>query len=217
MGDNMADMVFKYGTMNGGKTINILQTVCSYEENNFKVIVVKSIKDTKGEDTILSRNGIGRKVDILLKENESLLTEDNYKIYYTSKVILVDEVELLNETQIRELWMIAHLINIPVICYGLKSNFKGEIFGPGVSQIFAIADIIEEVGSSSLCRCGKKAIFNSRKVNDKFTDMGETIVIDDGSVSEIEYVPLCGDCYLKYVKINSDEAIKLANLVDKIK
>ena len=213
----MADMVFKYSAMNGGKTLNILQTVHSYEENNFKVVVVKSIKDTKGEDSILSRNGMGRKVDILLKEKESLLTEDNYKKYYTAKVILVDEVELLNEVQIKELWMIAHLINIPVICYGLKSNFKGEIFGDGIAQIFAVADHIEEIGSTSLCRCGKKAVFNARKENDKFTDVGTTIVIDDGSKKEIEYVPLCGDCYLKHVKIGSEEAKKLANLVDKIK
>ena len=213
----MALMVFKYSAMNGGKTLNILQTAHNYEENNFKMVIVKSIKDTKGEDTIISRNGMNRKVDILLGENESLLTEENYKIYYTAKVILVDEVELLNESQIKELWMIAHLINIPVICYGLKSNFKGEIFSDGIAQIFAIADIIEEIGSSSLCRCGKKAIFNSRKENDKFTDVGETIVIDDGTQKEYEYVPLCGDCYLKYVKIGSNEAKKLANLVDKIK
>ena len=113
--------------------------------------------------------------------------------------------------------MIAHLINIPVICYGLKSNFKGEIFGEGVAQIFAIADIVEEVGSTSLCLCGKKAIFNARKINDEFTDEGPVVVIDDGTQKEVEYVPLCSDCYLKYVKTRSEEAKKLANLVDKIK
>jgi len=213
----MADMVFKYSTMNGGKTLNILQTVHNYEENNFKVVVVKSIKDTKGNDTIISRNGMNRKVDILLKDDESLLTENNYKIYYTAKVILVDEVELLNKTQIKELWMIAHLINIPILCYGLKSNFKGEIFSDGIAQIFAIADHVEEIGSSSLCVCGKKSTFNARKENDKYTDVGPEIVIDDGTNKEYEYVSLCSDCYLKYVKISSEEAKKLANLVDKIK
>ncbi len=213
----MAEMVFKYSAMNGGKTINILQTAHSYEEKKFKVIIIKSKKDTKGKDCILSRNGMNRKVDILLRDDESLLNEKNYKIYYTAKVILVDEVELLNENQIKELWTIAHLINIPVVCYGLKSNFKGEIFGSGVSQIFAIADIVEEIGSSSLCLCGKKAIFNARKVNDKFTDVGPTVVIEDGRATNVEYVPLCSDCYLKYVKINSIESKKLAKLVDKIK
>lgn len=213
----MANIVFKYSAMNGGKTINILQTAYSYQENNFKCVIIKSVKDTKGNDSIISRNGNSRKVDILLKENESLLTEENYKKYYTAKVILVDEVELLNSNQIRELWTIAHSINISVICYGLKSDFRGEIFGEGISELFAIADIIEEIGSTSICHCGKKATFNSRKVNDKYTDEGEIVVIDDGSKKEIEYIPLCSDCYLKYVKYNSDEVKKLAKLVAKIK
>lgn len=212
----MADMVFKYSAMNGGKTLNILQTVYSYEENNFKVVIIKSIKDTKGNDTIISRNGMNRKVDILLGEDESLLIEKNYVKFYTAKVILVDEVELLNKEQIRELWMISHLINIPVICYGLKSNFKGELFSDGVGQIFAMADIVEEIGSTSLCECGKKAVFNARKVNDEFTSDGPVVVID-GAEDDCKYVPLCSDCYLKYVKIGSEEAKKLAKLVDKIK
>ena len=213
----MANLVFKYSAMNGGKTINILQTAYSYEDNNFKVIIIKSIKDTKGNDKIISRNGMNRKVDILLKDDESLLTEDNYKKYYTAKVILVDEVELLNERQVKELWMISHLINIPVICYGLKSNFKGELFSDGIAGLFAMADDIEEIGSSSLCLCGKKAVFNARKENGNYSDIGPNIVIDDGTKKEYEYVPLCGDCYLKYVKINSEEARELAILVDKIK
>ncbi len=213
----MADMVFKYSAMNGGKTLNILQTINNYEENDFKVILIKSIKDTKGKDKVLSRNGMSRQVDILLKENDSLLKDKYYSLYYTAKVILVDEVELLNEDQVKELWTIAHLINIPVICYGLKSNFKGNVFSDGISQMFAMADHIEEVGSSSLCHCGKKAIFSALKINDKYTLDGPEIVIDDGTKKDIEYIPLCGDCYLKYVKINSDETKKLAKLVEKIK
>ncbi len=213
----MANLIFKHSAMNGGKTINILQTVYSYEEKNFKIVVIKSERDTKGNDKIISRNGNNRKVDILLKENESLLTEDNYKIYYTAKLILVDEVELLNQEQIKELWMIAHLINIPIICYGLRSNFSGEIFSDGIAQLFACADIIEEIGGSSVCSCGNRAIFNARKENDKFTDVGEVVVIDDGTNKNYEYVPLCSDCYLKYVKINSKEAKELTNLVEKIK
>lgn len=213
----MAEMVFKYGAMNGGKTINILQTDYSYQQNNYKTVVIKSIKDTKGKDCIISRNGMSRKVDILLKENESLLIEKNYKIYYTAKIILVDEAGLLTKEQIQELWMIAHLINIPVICYGLRSNFKGEIFSEGIATIFALADYVEEIGSISLCKCGKKAIFNARKENDQFTDEGEVVVIEDGKNNNYEYVPLCADCFLKYVKINSKEAKKLTELVEKIK
>ncbi len=213
----MAEMIFKYSAMSGGKTLNLLQTAYSYEENHFKITLIKSIKDTKGKNCVLSRNGMSRNVDILLKENETLLNAHNYKKYYTSKVILVDEAELLNKEQIQELWTIAHLINIPVICYGLRSNFKGEIFSEGVAHLFAVCDIIEEVGSTSLCECGKRAVFNARKINDKYASDGPDILIDDGTKKDVEYVPLCSYCYLKHVKINSEEAKKLANLVAKIR
>ncbi len=211
----MANLIFKYSPMNGGKTINILQTAYNYEENNFKITLVKSKIDTKGDDKIVSRNGMSRKVDILLGENESLLNEKYYKIYYTSKVILVDEVEFMNEEQIEDLWTIAHLINIPVIAYGLKSNFTGDIFSNGVAKIFALADDISEIGSSSLCKCGHKATFNARMVNGKFTLEGETVLID-GAEKEVEYVPMCGDCYLKNVKIKSKKVKKLTDLVKNI-
>lgn len=212
----MANLIFKYSAMNGGKTINILQTAFSYEEKKLKFVIIKSIKDTKGKDTIISRNGMNRKVDILLKEKESLLNEKNYLKYYNSRVILVDEVEMLNASQIEELWTIAHLINIPVITYGLKSNFCGEIFSDGIAKLFAIADDIDEIGSTSLCICGKKAVFNARKVNDKYTSEGEIVVIE-GSKNNIEYVPLCGDCYLKYVKLKDNNIKKLTELVKKEK
>ncbi len=211
----MANLIFKYAAMNSGKTLNILQTIFSYEEKNMKVTLIKSVHDTKGGDKIVSRNGLDRKVDIHLKENESLLTEDNYKIYYNARIIIIDEAELLSESQIEELWTIAHLIKIPVIAFGLRSNFKGDMFSSGTAKLFALSDEIEEIGSTSLCVCGAKAIFNSRKVDNEFTDEGEVVVID-GSNDNIEYEPLCSDCYLKHLKIKSKIAKKLAELVEKV-
>ncbi len=211
----MTKLIFKYSPMNAGKTNNIIQTAYNYEENNLKVIIIKSVKDTKGDNSIVSRTGLNRKVDILLKDKESLLIEKYYKLYYTARVILVDEVEMLNKKQIEELWTIAHLIKIPVITFGLKSNFKGEIFSDGIEKLFALADIIEEVGSASLCSCGQNAVFNSRKVNGKFTDVGENIIID-GTDSLVEYVPLCGDCFLKHVKLKGNCVKQLSDLVEKI-
>lgn len=211
----MANLVFKYGPMNCGKSINILQTANGYEEKKLKFVIIKPEKDTKGADHILSRIGIDRKVDILLSENESLLKEEYYKIYYNARIILVDEVEFLEESHIEELWAIAHLINIPVITYGLKSNFAGKIFSGAIASLFSLADEIEEIGSISICSCGKKAIFNARKENDKFTDKGEIIIID-GSANSVEYVPLCGDCYLKNVKLKSLVIIKLSKLVETV-
>ena len=211
----MANLVFKFSAMNGGKSISILQTAHNYRENGFKITLIKAKIDTKGKNCIVSRVGLSEPVDILLKSNESLLTEKNYRIYYTSKIILVDEVEFLNESQIDDLWTIAHLINIPVIAYGLKSNFMGEIFSDGIAKLFGVADDIEEIGSSSLCGCGKKAVFNARKVNNKFSSSGSVVLID-GAKEDVEYVPLCGDCYLKYVQIKNGKVKKLADLVKKV-
>ncbi|MFI3260445.1 MAG: thymidine kinase [bacterium] len=212
----MANLIFNYSAMNGGKTISLLQTAHSYEERGIKFILIKSLKDTKGEDSVLSRTMSKRKADIILGDSDTLLKEEYYKMYYNVRLILVDEVEMLSVSQIEELWTIAHLINIPVITYGLKSNFKGDIFSPGIGKLVALADEMKEVGSACLCACGKTATFNSRKVDDKFTLEGEVVVID-GVSSEVAYEPLCSDCYLKFLKLGSDPVIKLSNLIEKIK
>ena len=211
----MANLVFNYCAMNGGKTLNILQTAHSYEEKNIKFIIIKSKKDTKGKDSIVSRTSMERKADILLGENDSLLTEKKYRTYYNVRLILVDEVEMLTEKHIEELWTIAHLINIPVYAYGLKSNFKGDVFSPAVAKLFALADESKEVGSVCLCKCGKRATLNARKINGKYTDEGEIVLID-GSLKDVEYESLCSDCYLRYLKIKSENAKKLAKLVEKV-
>ena len=78
-----------------------------------------------------------------------------------------------------------------------------------------MADDIDEIGSSSLCRCGKKSTFNARKVNDKFIQEGSDILIDE-SEDNVTYVPLCGDCYLKYLKLKDEKAKKLSSIVKKI-
>ncbi len=206
----MADLIFKHSAMNGGKTLNILQTAYNYEERFFKTVIIKSVKDTKGADTIVSRTGMYKKVDILLPIEASLIEYDYYEIYKDAKSILVDEVEMLSSSQVEDLWYIAHKLDIPVITYGLKSNFKGEIFSDGITKLFAVADKIEEIGSTNLCACGNKATFNSRKVNNKFTSEGNVIVID--GTANVEYIPLCSDCYLQNVKFNDEKLIKLEEL-----
>lgn len=212
----MANLIFNYSAMNGGKSISLLQTAYSYEEKGIKSILIKSKTDTKGDDAILSKCMAKRSADIVLDFDESLFCEEYYKMYYNVRLILVDEIELFSEAQILELWTIAHLINIPVITYGLKSNFQGEIFSPAISKLFAIADVSKEIGAVSLCSCGKTAVFNSRKVDDKYTLDGEIVVID-GSDSLVSYEPLCGDCYLKYLLLNSKEVLELSELIENVK
>ena len=101
----------------------------------------------------------------------------------------------LSKEQINELWFIAHKFNISVICYGLKSNFKGNLF-EGSEQLFARADEKHELTVN--CVCGKVAMFNARRVNGKYSASGKEVVID-GVNDEVEYIPLCADHYLEFV------------------
>ena len=121
----MAKMYFKYGAMNCGKTTALLRVAHNYEEQGMNVIVIKSEIDKKGNRNIVSRLGIEREVDLLVKNNERIM--DNINLNNIS-CILVDEVQFMNPNQIKELWIISKLKDIPVICYGLKTDFKGELF-----------------------------------------------------------------------------------------
>lgn len=186
----MSKLYFRYGAMNCGKSAALMQVAHNYEENNMKILVIKSSIDTKAEDKLSSRIGLERKVDILLDDKESLI--QFYSEFKKSNCILVDEAQFLNKNQVDELWYVSKMFDIPVICYGLRTNFKGELF-PGSERLLALSDELEEL--ITICSCGKRAKFNARYVNDKFTVSGEDVVID-GSNSKITYKPICGKCYI---------------------
>ena len=192
----MAKLEFRYGAMNSGKSMMLLQVAYNYTENNKNVILIKSSIDTKGNDYLVSRIGPKRQVDIILKEDEPLLQKKYSSKIKSAECILVDEVQFLTPQRIEELWYITKTLEIPVICFGLKSDFQTNSF-PGSKRLLELCDSVKEL--ETICTCGKKARFNARKVNGKFTSSGEQNVID-GSSDDIEYVPLCGKCYLKYIK-----------------
>ena len=192
----MAKLYFRYGAMNCGKSSALMQVAHNYDENNRKVIVIKPKIDTKGNDYLESRIGLKRKVDILIDENES------FEKYYDNwnediSCILVDEAQFLKEKQVEELWIATKMYNIPIICYGLKTDFTSKLF-EGSKRLLELADETSEL--TTICSCGRKAKFNARFVNDIFTDTGESIIID-GSNTDVKYKPLCGKCYLKKKKI----------------
>ncbi len=189
----MAKLIFKYSTMNSGKTMDLLRTVHNYEENNCKVIVMKPTVDTKADDSIETRIGLKRKVDILISENDSIIELLKGKLNDV-RCIFIDESQFLNAPQIDELFIITKAVDIPVICYGLRSNFKLESF-EGSRRLLEIADSLEEF--KTLCSCGEIARYVGRKVNDEFVVEGDVIVID--GASNVEYVPLCGKHYLEAV------------------
>ena len=190
----MAKLNFKYSTMNAGKTLDLLRTAYNYEENNYKVIVLKPKVDTKGEDSIVSRIGLKRKVDYLIQKDDSitnLIIDD----LYNCKCILVDEAQFLSKKQVDELFVISKEFDIDVICYGLRLNFKMEAF-EGSMRLLEIAEELEEL--KTMCKCGNVARYVGRKINDEFTLDGEEIIID--GAESVKYIPMCGDCYLEKVK-----------------
>ena len=190
----MAKLYFKYGTMESGKSTKIIQEAYNYDRNNKSIIVAKPIIDSKGNDKIISRIGIQRKIDVYIESDN--LKEIYEKINKETFCILIDEAQFLNKNQVFELFKITKLLEIPVMCYGLKSNFKGDFF-EGSEALMIYADSLEEI--VTICSCGKKARFNARKVNGDFVTDGEDVLID-GSNENVEYVPLCGECYIKKVK-----------------
>lgn len=186
----MAKLYFRYGAMGAGKSTMLMQVAHNYEEKGLKVLVVKPSLDTKGEDKLVSRIGIERSVDVLLKEKELV---SNYKLD-DIVCILVDEVQFLKEEQITDLWYLSKEYDIPVVCYGLKVNFKGELF-EGSKRLLELSDSLEEL--ITICKCGKKARFNARKVGGKYTLDGNNVIID--GTENVEYEALCGKCFLENV------------------
>lgn len=192
----MAKLSFKYGAMGSGKSIDLMRAAYNYEEKGFDAIVMKPKLDIKGNDKLDSRIGISRVVDILITDDTNIVEEVNKRLTKTLKCIFVDEVQLLPSNKIDELYLVSKIFDIPVMCYGLRTNFRMKGFS-GSTRLLEIADSLEEI--KSICKCGKIARFNARKVNGKYTLDGDDIIID-GTDSKVEYIPLCGDCYLKKVK-----------------
>jgi len=193
----MSKLYFRYGAMNSGKSTHLMQVAYNYEERGLKVIIVKPKIDNKGGNMLVSRLGVNRQVDLLVSEEDNIFEIiDNYlKKKIRIDCILVDEVQFMKNNQIDQLFEIAVKINIPIICYGLRTDFKRDGF-EGSTRLLLLAHSIEEM--KTICACGKKAIFNGRKINGKFVFEGEQIAIDEQN--DIKYESLCGDCYYKYTE-----------------
>lgn len=201
----MAKLYFRYGAMNSGKTTAIIQVAHNYEERWMKVLLIKPIIDTKWLNTISSRLGIARRVDIQLHrgENINILLDMYKKKNGNIDCILVDEVQFLDVAQIDDLFWITVNANIPVICYGLRSDFLLQSF-PASERLFTLAHTIEEL--KTVCRCGKKAICNMRLQNETPIFTGDQIAID---WLEVSYESVCWGCYAKYKQASIKEGNKL--------
>ncbi len=196
----MAKLYFKYGAMNSGKTAILLQSAFNYEQKGMKVLVLKPEIDTKGGKYIVSRIGLKRKIDHLIKSNENVYNILKDKLDNIS-CIFVDEAQFLKSNQVDELMQIVVNYDIPVICYGLRTDFQTNGF-VGSKRLLEIAHTIEEL--KTICSCGNKATYNVRRVNGKIAFTGGQVAID--GENEVTYDSLCPKCY--YNKLNKYKKIK---------
>ena len=191
----MAKLYFRYGAMGCGKTMQLLQVAFNYEERGHKVCVAKPGTDTKHGTKIYTRIGPERETNFCF-DRETNLYDKITKEYKDVQCVLIDEAQFLTKEQADELMRITIDLNIPVMCYGLRLNFRQEDGGfEGATRLLQIAHEIEEI--KTICECGKKATINARFLNGKLVTDGPDILIDDGK-TKIEYRALCPACYQKY-------------------
>lgn len=201
----MAKLSYTYGSMNSGKTTDLLMTIYKYESEGFKVLLLKSVQDDKAADCVESRIGLKRKVDYLIYPNDDLIElltgklTDVYALY-------VDEAQFLSPKQIDQLFRIAHACDIPVMCYGIRNDFLTNGFSG--TRLLELAEDLREL--KGLCHCGETARYNARTYLGKYVIEGDSVQIDndDNKVKGFDYVPLCGDCYLKEVMGLDFEEVK---------
>ncbi len=189
----MSKLYYKYGAMNSGKTAHLLQAAHNYEENGMKILILKPAVDTKGNDKIVTRIGLKRKADHVIEKGEKLEKYLN-KITKDVSCVFVDEAQFLTRDNVDELFTFTKLKDIPVICYGLKSDFRTDSF-PGSLRLFELADEMQEL--YTICKCGRRARFNARMVNGKYTYEGSQVAID--GENDVKYESRCGNCYLEKV------------------
>lgn len=202
----MSKLYFRYGAMNSGKSTSLMQVAHNYEERGMKVKIFKPRLDVKGGKRLVSRLGVERDADYAVNPEDNLYAITEEWIQTEGKIgcILVDEVQFLKAAHIDELLQVAVVLDIPVICYGLRTDFLMNGFD-GSARLLLLAHSIEEM--KTICTCGRKALLNGRRINGTFVFEGDQIAIDLGG--EVEYQSLCADCYFKYKKKYEEKRKKL--------
>lgn len=187
----MAKLYFRHGTVSSAKTMNLLAVAYNYRQQGKNVLLVKPALDNRfGEATIKSRAGLEQTADLLVSET-SRIPED--KLAGIS-CVLVDEAQFLSVSVINQLREIAVFKNVPVICYGLRADFRSHLF-EGSKRLMELADTIEEV-KTTCAFCNRKAIMNLKHSNGKATIEGPSVDLG----AEEKYFPACYSCYHEQLK-----------------
>jgi len=188
----MAKLYFRYSAMNSGKTTALIQAAYNYEERGMRTVVLKPVVDTKGDAQLVSRVGVSRDVNHLLNKNEDPV---NYLAdQFDVACVFIDEAQFLTPEQAEQLFWYAVTTDIPVLAYGLRTDFQGKGF-PGASRLLELAHELQEL--KTICRCGKKALLNGRLRNGEFIAEGDQVAID--GTGTITYESLCPRCYRRLV------------------
>jgi len=197
----MSKLYFRYGAMNSGKSTALLQAAYNYEERSQYVLLAKPAVDSKGDRNVVSRLGVTREVDFLVEPADDLRELfQQHSVDFESRnsqpiaCLLLDEAQFLTPDQVDQALEIAVLDSVPVLAYGIRTDFQTKSF-PGSRRLLEIAHSLEEL--KTICRCGRKAMFNGRKLNGQFTFDGEQVAIDGDKVT---YESLCATCYLEKLK-----------------
>ena len=190
----MAKLYFKYGAMGSSKTAQALITKYNYEENDLNVWLIKPSADTRdGQQILRSRIGLESPVDVITPDM------DVCKVFAATKaghcdVIIVDECQFMTADQIDQLRSIVNDYNIPVMCFGLRTDFQTRLF-PGSLRLMEIADTIQEI--KTICDCGAKATVNAR------ID-GEGHIVTEGAQVVLggndSYIAMCHKCYIRGIR-----------------
>ena len=190
----MAKLYFKYGAMGSSKTAQALITKYNYEENDMSVWLIKPSADTRdGAAVLRSRIGLEAKVDVITP------AIDVYRLFQETKqgqcdVIIVDECQFLVPEQIDQLRSIVNDFSIPVLCFGLRTDFRTRLF-PGSLRLMELADAIEEI--KTMCDCGTKATINARIDSEGFIVTQGAQVVLGGNDS---YIAMCHRCYIQGIR-----------------
>ena len=189
----MAKLYFKYGAMGSSKTAQALITKYNYEENDLNVWFIKPSADTRdGAEILRSRIGLEARVEVIAPAADVL---ERYKATQegTCNVIIVDECQFMTEKQIEQLRAIVNDYNVPVLCFGLRTDFQTKLF-PGSRRLMELADCIEEI--KTMCDCGAKATVNAR-INDGYIVTEGAQVVLGGNDS---YIAMCHRCYIQGIR-----------------
>ena len=185
----ISKLYFYHGTMNSGKSLDLVRSAYNYKERVMTPLILKPSIATRNEDInkVKSRTGLEFPT-IIIEEDDYIF--DILSLYPKPHVILIDEVQFLTVSQINELARIVDTIHIPILAYGLKNDFKSELF-PASKRLLELADEIKEI--KSICWCGKAARLNARIVDGQFQTEGKQVLIG----AEEKYITLCRKHYME--------------------